>query len=197
MKTWITSDWHLGETRMAIMGRPFESANEMVETLITNHNKLVAPGDTVYVNGDVCYDKAPEFLSHVARFNGNKILIRGNHDRVFFDYQLEPYFVQIIEEGGGLFHTVDNIRTYITHYPTRGYRNIFNLVGHIHGAWKIQFNMLNVGVDVHHFRPINMEIIPAHMNSLYNFYDDDAWIAYNDINAAYQGIRGKKGSRFP
>ena len=72
MKTWITADWHLGETRFELMGRPFTSANEQIETLIDNHNRLVSPDDHVFMVGDVCYQKAPEFLPQVARFNGHK-----------------------------------------------------------------------------------------------------------------------------
>jgi len=36
---------------------------------------------------------------------------------------------------------------YIDHYPTNGKSDIFNVVGHIHGTWKVQRNMVNVGVD--------------------------------------------------
>jgi hypothetical protein len=74
------------------MGRPFTTAQQHVDYLVNEHNKLVDPQDTVIVNGDVCYQKAPEYLEQVKRFNGHKILIRGNHDRLITDEQFSEYF---------------------------------------------------------------------------------------------------------
>jgi calcineurin-like phosphoesterase family protein len=196
MSIWITADWHLGEDRFELMGRPFSSRSEHIDTLIENHNVLVKPDDTVIINGDVCYQKAPECLCLVERFNGRKILIRGNHDRVFTDEQLSPYFEQIFKEGDGYPMFIKDIPCYITHYPTKGLQHMFNLVGHIHAAWKYQLNMFNVGVDVNHFRPVNIDTIPFHLKAISEFYDDDVWVAYNEINSSYVGKRGKKGSYF-
>jgi hypothetical protein len=36
-------------------------------------------------------------------FNGKKTLVRGNHDRVFSDDDLKPYFHTIIPDGGGFY----------------------------------------------------------------------------------------------
>lgn len=151
MNTFLVADWHLGENRFELMGRPFLTQKQMINHLVFEHNALVEPDDMVIVNGDVCYQKAPEFLQHVKRFNGKKILIRGNHDRVFTDEQLFPYFEQILEDGYGYGMIIKDIPCYITHYPSRGLPHLFNLVGHIHAAWKYQLNMFNVGVDVNHF----------------------------------------------
>ena len=87
MATWLTADWHLGEDRFDLMGRPFQTVDQMIGTLVANHNTLVAKDDTVYMVGDVCYQKKPEFLDRVALFNGKKTLIRGNHDRPITDAQ--------------------------------------------------------------------------------------------------------------
>jgi hypothetical protein len=92
--------------------------------------------------------------------------------------------------------TVDGIKCYATHYPTQGRKDRFNLVGHIHGGWKYCLNSLNIGVDVHHFRPVNLKSIPFHYKAICEYYDEDMWAAYNDINAAYIGKRGKKGTYF-
>ena len=201
-KTFVTSDWHCGETRFEIMGRPFKTPQEQVDTLIKNHNELVSPEDDVIVVGDVCYQKTPEWLPYISKFNGNKILIRGNHDRVFTDEQLKPYFSEIIPEGEGIIRQIEDksdnsrINVYITHYPSRGLPNVFNLCGHIHGAFKYQLNMMNIGVDVHHFRPVNMDTIPKHLKAITDYYDEDVWVAYHKINSDYVGLRGKKGSYF-
>jgi calcineurin-like phosphoesterase family protein len=196
MNTFCVADWHLGEDRFELMGRPFISQSQMINHLMMEHNSIVTPDDKVIMVGDVCYQKTPEFLSHVARFNGKKILIRGNHDRVFTDEQLKPYFEQIIPEGEGIELIIEGIPCYITHYPTQGRVDRFNLVGHIHSAWKYQLNMFNVGVDVNHFQPVNLNRIPFHFKAVCEFYDNDVWVAYNEINSQFIGKRGKQGRYF-
>lgn len=197
MKTWLTADWHLGETRMELMGRPFVSPHEQLAVLAHNHNSVVKPEDTVIVVGDVCNKDAPEWLKFVGtHFNGRKLLIRGNHDRGFTDDQLRPYFDQIIGDGGGYYQMLGGVTCYITHYPTEGVQNAFNIVGHIHAAWKYQLNMLNVGVDVHHFRPVDADKIQFHLDAVTKFYDNDVWVAYDERNASYRGKRGKPGTYF-
>jgi calcineurin-like phosphoesterase family protein len=145
MNTWLTADWHLGEDRFELMGRPFTTQDEHIQTLIDNHNSVVSPDDEVLVVGDVCYQKTLEKLGHVWAFNGHKTLLRGNHDRGLTDEQLKPYFDTIVPEGEGILRTFGGIDCYITHYPTESRTDLFNLVGHIHSAWKYQLNMLNVG----------------------------------------------------
>jgi calcineurin-like phosphoesterase family protein len=169
----------------------------MVDTLIRNHNDLVKPEDTVIVVGDVCYQKRPDYLEAVRRFNGEKFLIRGNHDKVFTDEQLKPYFADIIAEGKGSFIDFAGLPCYATHYPSCGDKQRFNLVGHVHAAWKYQPNMYNIGVDANHFRPVNMFSIPNHYKAICEFYDDDVWAAYSEINTVWKPpIRGKPGTYF-
>jgi calcineurin-like phosphoesterase family protein len=196
MTTWITSDWHLGEDRMSIMSRPFRDCNDNIEQLIMKHNELVSGDHLVYVLGDICYSKAPQYLKHIERFHGKKILIRGNHDNVFTDSELAPYFNDIIPDGQGLELGVEGIPCYLTHYPTQGRIDRFNLCGHIHAAWRYQLNMFNVGVDANHFLPVNLDTIPFHLKAITEFYDDDVWCAYTGANVFHRDTRGKKGSYF-
>jgi calcineurin-like phosphoesterase family protein len=198
MPRFVTSDWHLGEERMAIMGRPFRDGRECVEAMIANHNRLVSQSDDVFVLGDVLYQKADPgvWLPEVARFHGRKVLVRGNHDRGLSDEDFSPYFAEIVEDGGGFDLDADGIECFCTHYPTRGVGHVFNLVGHIHGAWKVQLNMLNVGVDAHHFRPVSLVDVAFWNRAVTEFYDEDVWVAYHDQNARWRGIRGKSGSYF-
>lgn len=197
MKRFITADWHLGEKRFGIMQRiGFLDDQHMVDQLVSWHNEIVSPGDQVLVVGDAVNQNSPEFLSQVARFNGRKMLFRGNHDRVFTNEQLSPYFDEIVPEGDGRYidGILDGVRCYVTHYPTEGDPEAFNLVGHIHSAWKVQLNMLNVGIDVNHYRPMNLDVdIPFMFGAISEHYDDDVWVAYKGINMGHMGNRGKKG----
>ena len=195
-KKFATADLHFGETRLDILGRPFRDQMDMVEQLINSYNSVVGINDDVYIIGDVCYQKTPEFLKYVERLNGNKILIRGNHEKVFTDEQLKPYFSRIIEDGGGVDIDIKGIQCYMTHYPTMGKINKFNLVGHIHSAWKYQLNMFNIGIDANHFLPVDLDTIPFHLNAITNFYDEDVWVAYKAVNMLYIQKRGVKNTYF-
>lgn len=166
----------------------------MVDKFVEYHNELVSPEDLVYVVGDVVNQNTPEFLPQVERFNGNKILLRGNHDRVFTDEQLEPYFEEIYQEKEFIPVWVGDTCFKVQHYPTEASLNHFNLVGHIHGAWKVQLNCINIGVDCNCFRPHNLdEDIPFLVTAIEKFYDNDVWVAYDDANKMYKEERGKKG----
>lgn len=196
MKTWLTADWHLGEDRFDIMMRPFSNPVDMICKFIENHNAVVSPDDRVIVVGDAIYQKAPHALAAVARFNGRKTLIRGNHDRVFSDQDLSPFFEQIVPEDEGLKIDLGGIPCYLIHYPTFAVPDRFNIVGHVHGAWKFQLNSLNVGVDTNHFRPYSEDEIPKIFEAINKFYDGDVWAAYHPSNNEFLGKRGKPGLYF-
>lgn len=196
MATFLTADLHCGDPRFEIMGRPFKSSDEMISTLISNHNFMVSPSDEVIIVGDLCYQKTPGFLKYIEFFNGKKTLIRGNHDRTLLDSDLKRYFHTIIPEGDGLELDIEGIPCYCTHYPTRGRSDRFNITAHVHRAWTYQLNMFNCGIDANHFYPVDAKKIPFHFKTILDVYDDDIWCAYNSINQKYQGVRGKSGSYF-
>ena len=194
MRLLHTADWHLGEHRKQIMQRPIVG-QEMVDALVEKHNAVVAPDDHVYIIGDAICQHAPHFLPQAARFNGRKTLLKGNHDRPFKNEDLALYFDEIIEEGVGVEVDFGGIACYLVHYPTCGRADRFNLVGHVHGAWKFQLNALNVGVDTNHFAPYDAEEIPFLFNAI-KYYDEDIWAAYHESNSPFVGVRGKKGRYF-
>lgn len=203
MKRFITADWHLGEERFKIMQRPgFEIPLDMINELVRIHNEIVTPDDLVYVVGDAVCSQKPRFIPSIGRFNGKKILIRGNHDRSYTDEELKPYFEQIIPEGDGVMVEVKHRKTmmkcWITHYPSRAKLDCdINLVGHVHSAWKFQLHMINVGIDANHYRPHNLdEDIPFYLDVITDHYDEDVWAAYMQVNQTFKNRRGKSGNYF-
>ena len=135
-------------------------------------------------------------MPEIARFNGKKVLFRGDHDKVFTDEELAPYFDEILPEGEGKVIEIDGMKCWVNHYPTEGKPDMFNLVGHVHAAWKFQLNMLNVGLDVHHFRPILITDVPDHFTAITKYYDRDVWVAYEDVIQKFSGERGLKTRYF-
>lgn len=82
-RIFFTSDLHFGhENVIRFDNRPFASVEEMDEELIKRWNAKVGKGDLVYVLGDMIWktrnDDAPTLTN---RLNGQKYLIKGNHDR--------------------------------------------------------------------------------------------------------------------
>lgn len=60
--------------------REFESVSHMNEHMVNCHNSVVRPHDKVYFLGDVSMQTTIEALEILRRMNGEKILIKGNHD---------------------------------------------------------------------------------------------------------------------
>lgn len=84
MTTFFTSDLHLGHARIIeFCNRPFNSVQHMNEEIVWRWNATVAPEDTVYILGDLAMGDLDDSLEVVARLSGNKILVPGNHDRVW------------------------------------------------------------------------------------------------------------------
>lgn len=82
----LVSDTHFGHEKTCTVFkredgsplRPFKSAEEMDEEMVRRWNERVRPTDKVYHLGDVVINR--KALGILRRLNGDKVLIRGNHD---------------------------------------------------------------------------------------------------------------------
>ena len=82
MNTYVVSDTHFNhENVIRYSNRPYASVEEMNEALIANWNNVVKPEDVVICLGDFALGNKDDIPGIVARLNGMKILVRGNHDR--------------------------------------------------------------------------------------------------------------------
>jgi calcineurin-like phosphoesterase family protein len=72
--------------------RPFDTPEEMDEAMVSAWNDRVRPNDKVYHLGDVVINR--KALKTLARLNGDKVLIRGNHD-IFPDVEYRKYFREL------------------------------------------------------------------------------------------------------
>lgn len=72
--------------------RPWDNPEEMDEYMVEAWNKKVKPNDKVYHLGDVVINR--KALKILALLNGDKVLIRGNHD-IFRDTEYRNYFREI------------------------------------------------------------------------------------------------------
>ena len=96
----LVSDTHFGHAGVCHFTRndgvtklrPFDTPEEMDEFMVEAWNKKVKPNDKVYHLGDVVINRRS--LSIMDRLNGDKVLIRGNHD-IFKDEDYRKYFREL------------------------------------------------------------------------------------------------------
>lgn len=159
------SDLHFGhENVIPLCNRPFDSIEEMDESLIREWNKVVHRNDQVYIVGDIMFRsaKSPEY--YLERLKGEKHLIIGNHDKSWMNkVDLTKYFksvqwMTVINTGKG--------KATLCHFPTLDYEGKYMIHGHIHAkADKLEYwdflksheTILNAGVDVNGYKPVSID----------------------------------------
>lgn len=167
---WFCSDHHLGHSatwnkfeRFGKPMRPFKSNEEMHEALIERHNSLVKPTDRVYFLGDFAMQRSMVRL--INAFNGNKILVGGNHDLRNAEIYLKWGFDDVIG--------IKKLDQFImAHYPIHPHHLGERIWGQIHGHLHMQVVLddkgeaddryFNVCVDNHNYYPVNYDMIREH-----------------------------------
>lgn len=128
----IVSDTHFGHAGVCkflrddgTKLRPWDSPEEMDEEMIKRWNETVRPNDKVYHLGDVVINR--KALKTLHRLNGDKVLIKGNHDI----FRLEEYLEHFRDIRG--YHVMNNILfSHIPVHPDSRGRFKANVHGHLH-----------------------------------------------------------------
>lgn len=131
-KTFLVSDTHFGHKGVCqflredgTKLRPWDNPDDMDEEMIQRWNDTVSPMDKVYHLGDVVINR--KALKTLSKLNGDKVLIKGNHD-IFRLNEYTEYFRDI--RG---YHVMNNfILSHIpVHTESKG-RFAGNIHGHLH-----------------------------------------------------------------
>lgn len=175
------SDTHFGHANMLTFinydgtrMRPFSSVEECDELMIENWNKVVKPTDRIYHLGDIVYHckNRDEIMQ---RLNGEKILIKGNHDRDQLGWYMK-YFKDIRST-----HHIDG-NYLLGHFPihpdSKG-RFVRQLHGHIHAQTVMKSSLVHCGfvkepdpwyrnccVEVNNYAPVPFELIKEETEKL-------------------------------
>ena len=96
----LVSDTHFGHAGVCRFTRndgvtklrPWDNPDEMDEFMVAAWNERVRPNDKVYHLGDVVINRKALKIMH--RLNGDKVLIRGNHD-IFPDVEYREHFREL------------------------------------------------------------------------------------------------------
>lgn len=184
MTQFFTSDHHFGhENIIAYCNRPYANKDEMNADLVAKWNATLSASDTVHILGDLCMGKSEESIHVIRQLNGYKILYPGNHDRCWYGHgekglrKEQSYIDAGIDEirQGPQSLEIGEQEVLLCHFPYEGdskdnerflqYRpndeGKWLLHGHIHGKWKRNGRMINVGVDVWDYRPVAENLIAA------------------------------------
>lgn len=174
--TWFISDTHFGHEKTCTVFkradgsplRPFGCAQEMDEFMIKAWNERVRPNDKVYHCGDVVINR--KFLHVLGRLNGDKVLIRGNHD-IFKLQDYSQYFrdirafdvkngmifshVPIHPESLGRFGT--NIHGHLHANRVMKIKGVDRKTGELEYSDQVDPRYFNVSVEQIDFAPISLE----------------------------------------
>jgi calcineurin-like phosphoesterase family protein len=134
--TFLVSDTHFGHAGVCrfthpddatVKLRPWDDPDEMDEEMVRRWNETVRPSDKVYHLGDVVINR--KALRTLHRLNGDKVLIRGNHD-IFRDEEYRTYFREL-----RAYHVLNGM--ILSHIPVHEAsigRFGVNIHGHLHAS---------------------------------------------------------------
>lgn len=179
MSSLFTADWHLAHPAiLKLARRDFADLDEMTEAFIERHNAVARPNDTTFHLGDFAM-REQVIEGVLKRLNGTHVLVPGNHDRCFRSHRgAEKAKRRYIAYGFARVEqrmTVDlgGQHVMLSHLPYRieqdsdqRYaqfrpidRGMWLLCGHVHLRWAQLKRMINVGVDVHGYRPVHEDTV--------------------------------------
>jgi calcineurin-like phosphoesterase family protein len=134
MHIFFISDLHLGHSNIITFTgddgeriRPFDSVDDMHNTMISRWNSVVRPSDHVYILGDVVIGKKD--LPLLNEFNGHKRIVLGNHD----PYAAQDY-LQYVDKIFGVRVMNGAVLTHVPIHPASLNQRTwnFNIHGHLH-----------------------------------------------------------------
>jgi len=162
-KIFFTADLHLKHTNLIKHGiRNFKDCEEHDNTILTNWNNKVKKGDLVYIVGDVVWGQD---FSILKKFNGQKIIIKGNHDKTkdldlakknnYISNWFHNKTINVNSEPFG------KVSIAMNHFPMRSWDRSFYgsvlLYGHCHGSMGDYNLSTDIGVDCWNYTPVSTE----------------------------------------
>jgi len=167
---YFSSDWHLNHKNiMKYSNRPFSSIEEMNDNIIRNFFTSLENNSDVYYLGDLSFNltTAESFLMSIPK-NIRFHFIRGNHDKQLQDTLLKKYCTSVCNGYKDINYNGQKIT--LCHYPMYSWNcshyGAWMLHGHHHSNTQDRFygKIMNVGVDLHNFKPISFDEVKSFMD---------------------------------
>jgi calcineurin-like phosphoesterase family protein len=170
VQVFVISDTHWNHLNIIqYSSRPFKSVEEMNEAMIRNWQSAVRDDDLVFHLGDWFMGAKHLAAPIMKRLTGRKILVRGNHDKMFkgypeLDSQLESAhdYLEVAHRGDC---------AVLSHFPievwNQAHKGFWHLHGHSHGTSRPVGRRLDVGVDAfcNAYMPRRWQDVAKHMES--------------------------------
>ena len=164
--------------------RPWDNPEEMDEAMVKLWNERVRPNDKVYHLGDVVINR--KALSIMSRLNGDKVLIRGNHD-IFKMEDYTKYFRDIRS-----YHVMNGM--ILSHVPIHA-DSIARFGVNIHGHTHSNRVMRPRGVDVRTGQILYSNEIDVRYHCVCVEQTDFAPILFEDVIKRIEAEGGQVGFR--
>lgn len=130
-KVFFIADTHFGHKNIIeYENHPFQSVEEMDNTLIDNWNKTVKKLEKVYMLGDFGLSNKQRIKEIVSILKGYKVLILGNHDKCYsYSWWKTAGFDEVIQ-----YPVIYNEWFILSHEPVYINSNMpyVNVYGHVH-----------------------------------------------------------------
>ena len=189
----LVSDTHFGHAGVCRFTRadgctplrPWDDAAEMDEAMVKAWNERVRPNDKVYHLGDVVINRKSLAIMH--RLNGDKVLIRGNHD-IFKDTDYREHFREL-----RAYHVMNGL--ILSHIPVHE-ASLGRFGCSIHGHLHANRVMKPAGVDPNTGEILyGNEIDPRYHNVSVEQLPDFAPILFEDVLKRIEAEGGTVGFR--
>lgn len=180
---YLVSDTHFGHAGVCRFMRndgvtklrPWDNPEDMDEFMIKAWNERVRPNDKVYHLGDVVINRRA--LATLARLNGDKVLIRGNHD-IFRDDEYRKYFREL-----RAYHVMNGmILSHIPIHEASLGRFGTNIHGHLH-ANRVMKTVSVEKTSEHDPRPftVHEEVVDVRYHCVCVEQTDFAPVLFEDV----------------
>lgn len=184
---WLTGDHHFEHENIITLCNRRQRNGELMTLPLMNSimmerwNDVVSFEDLVIYVGDFCLGKRDKVRFYTEHLRGKKMIVRGNHDhsrKTFLDAGWDSVFPKSPDGS----HVISNIldpgyghATFIVSHRPPTYTQAclrlqelgagsFWIHGHSHGNAKVGHpRVIDVGVDVHNFYPVPLNLIKSGM----------------------------------
>lgn len=148
---YVIPDTHLGhENIKKYCNRP----DNFFDLIERNWNSMIQPNDTVIHLGDISFKE--NLIEQLANWNGKKILVRGNHDKLPYDFYLNCGFTAVVEE---MVMDIKNVIILFSHRPHFGHDYDINIHGHQHNLAVYDEKRLYLPLSIEHmgYKPLALD----------------------------------------
>jgi calcineurin-like phosphoesterase family protein len=146
-KVFAIADLHFGHKNMADK-RGFQDEFYHDEYIIQQYNSVVSKKDTVWILGDITMEKSAPY-ELLARLNGIKKVVLGNHDR----FQDISKLLQYVNGVCGMVKIKGAVLTHCPIHESEINRFKKNIHGHVHENSLLDNRYVNVSCEVVNYRP--------------------------------------------